>query len=128
MAVVSESGTKYPLISRTKSVSWVAKKHTAPFVPAGRMPATALFRPSELRLDASGCGWPQGKAVRNPSTPCGTTVIFSAYACAVLGIAQELFGDGKRSGSCLAMQKRPTKWSGWIARIGKAAGRHRHKT
>src|SRR6476469_3462583 len=56
MAVGSVSGTKYPLMSRTRSVSWVAKKHTAPLVPAGRMPATALFRPSELRFEAKGWG------------------------------------------------------------------------
>jgi hypothetical protein len=93
MAVGSVSGTKYPLMSRTSSVSWEAKKHAAPFVPAGRIAATALTRPSmELRLDASGCGCPQGNAVRNPSGPCGTTVMFSAYACAVFGIPQALLG------------------------------------
>jgi hypothetical protein len=93
MAVVSVSGTKYPLMSRTSSVSCEAKKHAAPLVPAGRIAATALTRPSmEFRLDASGCGCPQGNAVRNPSGPCGTTVIFSAYACAVVGIPQALLG------------------------------------
>ena len=92
MAVMSVFGTKYPLMSRTRSVSLDAKKHAAPLVPAGRMAATALVRPSELRLEASGCGCPQGKAVRNPSGPCGTTVIFSEYACAVFGIPQTLLG------------------------------------
>jgi hypothetical protein len=90
---VSVSGTKYPLMSSTSSVSLEAKKHAAPLLPAGRIAATAFTRPSmEFRFDASGWGCPQGNAVRNPSGPWGTTVIFNAYACAVVGIPHALLG------------------------------------
>src|SRR5438270_1633869 len=110
MAVGSVSGTKYPLISRTTSVSLEAKRHAAPLVPAGRIAATALARPSmELRLDASGCGCPQGKAVRNPSGPCGTTVIFIAYACAVVGIPQTLLGMANALAAALPCKNGPPK-------------------
>ena len=108
MAVVSVSGTKYPLMSRTSSVSWEAKKHAAPLVPAGKIAATALVRPSmELRLDASGCRCPQGKAVRNPSAPCGTTVMFNEYACAVFGIPQALLGIANALAAALPCRKGP---------------------
>ena len=36
-------------------------------------------------------------------------------------------GNGKCSGRCMALKKRPAKWSGRVARIGDAAGCHRHK-
>src|SRR3954453_13861987 len=108
MAVVSVSGTKYPLMSSTRSVSLEAKKHAAPFVPAGRMAATALVRPSmDLRLDASGWVCPQGKAVRNPSAPCGTTVMFNEYACAVFGIPQALLGMANALAAALPWRKGP---------------------
>jgi hypothetical protein len=108
MAVVSVSGTKYPLMSNTSSVSLEAKKHAAPFVPAGRMAATALVRPSmELRLDASGCGCPQGNAVRNPNGPCGTTVMFSEYACAMFGMLQALLGMAIALAATLPWRKGP---------------------
>lgn len=95
-------------MSRIRSVSLDAKKHAAPFVPAGRMAATALVRPSmELRLDASGCGCPQGKAVKKPSTPCGTTVKFSEYACAVFGIPQALLGMANALAAALPWRKGP---------------------
>jgi hypothetical protein len=61
----------------------------------------------ELRLDASGCGCPHGKAVKNPSGPCGTTVIFSAYACAVLGIPQALLGMANDLAAALPWRKGP---------------------
>src|ERR1700682_59895 len=80
-------------MSSTTSVSLVTKKHTAPLVPAGTMAATALTLPSmELRVETCGCCCPQGKVVRNPSPPCGTTVTLTEYACAVLGMLQVLLG------------------------------------
>src|SRR3954447_8052408 len=95
-------------MSSTSSVSLEAKKQAAPFVPAGNIAATALVRPSmELRLDASGCGCPQGKAVKNPSGPRGTTVIFSEYACAVFGIPQALLGIANALAAALPCRNGP---------------------
>jgi hypothetical protein len=71
------------------------------------MLATALFRPSEFRFEAKGRGCPQGKAVKNPSTPCGTTVIFNAYACAVFGIPQALLGTANALAAACPCRKGP---------------------
>jgi hypothetical protein len=60
-------------------------------------------------LDASGCACPQGKAVKNPSGPCGTTVIFSEYACAEFGIPQALLGIANALAAALPCRKGPPK-------------------
>src|SRR6267378_5024499 len=78
-------------MSRTRSVSWVTNAQTSPTVPAGMIAAAALTRPSvELRVEARGCGCPQGYIVRNPSVPWGTTVTLRENAWAVAGMPQEL--------------------------------------
>src|SRR5947209_4202758 len=55
------------------------------------MAALAFTRPSgEFNVDDSGCPWPVGQIVRNPSLCCGTTVTFSEYAMALDGMLHGL--------------------------------------
>lgn len=62
--------TKYPLMSRTMSVSLEAKAQTPPLMPVGKMAAPAFTRPStELRVELNGRGAPHGNIVKNPSEP-----------------------------------------------------------
>src|SRR5205807_9280209 len=80
-AELFDGRTKYPVMSRTTSVSLEAKIQTDPLTPARTMAAPALIRPSfELRLELNGRGSPQGNSVKNPSGPCGTTVALTAKA------------------------------------------------
>src|SRR5579863_2006222 len=83
-------------MSTIRSVVLLAKKLTAPFVPAGTIAALASTVPSsEFRVDTTGCVCPVGQVVRYPSNPCGTTVIFNEYAAAPAGTPHELEGTGK---------------------------------
>src|SRR5579871_6006588 len=53
------------------------------------MAALAFTRwSSEFRVDTVGWSSPVGQMLRNPSCASGTTVTFSEYAVAVLGILQ----------------------------------------
>ena len=45
---------------------------------------------SAFNVDTSGCGIPSGQSVRNPSEPEGTTVAFTTYAWALVGMLQLL--------------------------------------
>ena len=60
------------------------------------MAALAVMAPvGAFRVEDPGWGDPAGHALRNPSGPEGTTVMFMAYACAVAGMPQPLDSTGK---------------------------------
>ena len=85
-------------MSRTTLVVLLAYTLTPPPIPAGTIAALALIRPSkELRVETTGWDCPVGQMVRNPRVPpCGgTTVTFSEYATAALGMLQVLCGMAK---------------------------------
>src|SRR5579864_5823122 len=83
------------------SVASVTNALIAPLSPAGTMAAFDLILPSmELSVATSGCGWPVGHSVRNPSEPEGTTATFSEYAIALDGIPQALAGMAKSREVC----------------------------
>ncbi len=66
-------------MSTMRSVALVAITVMAPLVPAGTMAALAVTAPvGALSVDEPGCGNPAGQALRKPSSPDGTTVIFNA--------------------------------------------------
>src|SRR4051794_39503480 len=70
-------------------VGWLAKRVTAPFVPAATMAALALILPSvEFRVETVGWAWPAGQTERKPNGPRGTTVRLSEYARALAGMLQ----------------------------------------
>src|ERR1039458_5508331 len=78
-------------MSRITSVVLVTYTLTSPLAPqpAGTMAASALTRPStEFMVETTGWYSPVGQMVRYPSGPCGTTVTFSEYAAASVGILQ----------------------------------------
>src|ERR1019366_10472374 len=88
-------GAKYPLISITRSVAWVAKTEIAPLTPAGTIAAFAVTIPGgAFSVETSGWDDPAGHVVRKPRTPGGTTVMLKEYAWAVAGIPQGLAGTG----------------------------------
>src|ERR1019366_2220532 len=70
---------------------------TAPPLPTGMIAAFALTRPSrEFSVETGGRDCPLGQMVKYPSiSPCGTTVTFNEYACAVDGIPHALAGMTK---------------------------------
>src|SRR5271156_3023551 len=79
-------------MSSSRCVASLTYTFTAPpdaALPAGTIAAFALVRPSgEFKVDTAGCPSPSGQIVRCPSGPGGTTVTFSEYATAVLGIPE----------------------------------------
>src|SRR5437016_3759838 len=90
-------------------VGWVAISVIAPLVPAGTMTAFAVIAPvGALSVDDPGCGDPAGHALRKPSTPDGTTVIFVAYAWAPAGTPQ-LLDNTAKSRVTLAASAGPPK-------------------
>src|SRR5207244_48503 len=67
-----------------------------PLVPDGTIAALAsTLACGEFKVETSGRDCPVGHVERKPSGPCGTTVMFSEYACAAEGMLQLLFGTGK---------------------------------
>jgi hypothetical protein len=89
------AGAKYPFTSIIKSVLLLAYTSMEPFAPAGTIAALAVTVPvTELKFAVSGCGCPEGHAVRYPSGTCGTTARFSEYAWALEGKLQELDCNG----------------------------------
>ena len=76
-------------------VSSLAKTLIAPLAPAGTIAAFATTCPLiELSVETVGKDSPVGQAVKYPSVVCGSTVMFSEYACALEGILQPLDGIG----------------------------------
>jgi hypothetical protein len=88
-------GAKYPLMSMIKSVLFVTKASIDPPEPAGTIAALAVMAPvGAFSVDTTGSVSPAGHAVNQLSDPCGTTVKFSEYACAVEGTLQEPASKG----------------------------------
>lgn len=77
-SLLAVAGAKYPLISITKSVLFVAKTETSPLVPAGTIAPLAVTAPvSAFKVETSGCVLPVGQTDKYPRYPWGTTVKLS---------------------------------------------------